>query len=132
MLPEDHKLGEVDFKVFLKFIELNGGFCRFGVVVIIAVLGITITDTTANLFIQHWCENPEQGEYVLYMFGGLNALMMGFLALTSYLILINGLKKQSKVVHKEMIKRLLYASLSNFFNRVPTGRIINRLTKDLR
>lgn len=31
-----------------------------------------------------------------------------------------------------MIKRLLYASLNNFFNRVPTGRIINRLTKDLR
>ena len=31
-----------------------------------------------------------------------------------------------------MIKKLLYASLSNFFNRIPTGRIINRLTKDLR
>lgn len=31
-----------------------------------------------------------------------------------------------------MIKSLLYASLSNFYNRVPVGRIINRLTKDLR
>lgn len=31
-----------------------------------------------------------------------------------------------------MIKNLLYASLSKFFNRVPTGRILNRLTKDLR
>jgi len=31
-----------------------------------------------------------------------------------------------------MIKRLLYASLGNFYNRVPTGRIVNRLTKDLR
>ena len=31
-----------------------------------------------------------------------------------------------------MIRKLLYASLSNFFNRIPTGRIINRLTKDLR
>lgn len=31
-----------------------------------------------------------------------------------------------------MIKSLLYASLGNFFNRVPTGRILNRLTKDLR
>jgi hypothetical protein len=35
-------------------------------------------------------------------------------------------------VHKSMIKGLLYASLSNFYNRVPVGRIINRLTKDLR
>ena len=31
-----------------------------------------------------------------------------------------------------MIKNLLYASLGNFYNRVPTGRIVNRLTKDLR
>lgn len=31
-----------------------------------------------------------------------------------------------------MIKSLLYASLSKFFNRVPVGRIVNRLTKDLR
>ena len=31
-----------------------------------------------------------------------------------------------------MVKSLLYASLNNFYNRVPVGRIINRLTKDLR
>ena len=31
-----------------------------------------------------------------------------------------------------MMKSLLYASLSNFFNRVPVGRVVNRLTKDLR
>ena len=35
-------------------------------------------------------------------------------------------------VHKKMTKALLYASLGNFFNRVPVGRIVNRLTKDLR
>lgn len=39
--------------------------------------------------------------------------------------------KQSTSVHKEVIRKLLYASLNNFYNRVPTGRIINRLTKDL-
>ena len=31
-----------------------------------------------------------------------------------------------------MTKAMLYASLGNFFNRIPVGRIINRLTKDLR
>jgi len=40
--------------------------------------------------------------------------------------------QQGMTVHKSMIKGLLYASLSNFYNRVPVGRIINRLTKDLR
>lgn len=40
--------------------------------------------------------------------------------------------KQGKFVHDKMTKSLLYASLSNFFNRVPVGRILNRLTRDLR
>lgn len=40
--------------------------------------------------------------------------------------------QQSASVHKSMIKSLLYASLSNFYNRIPVGRIVNRLTKDLR
>lgn len=40
--------------------------------------------------------------------------------------------KQSKFVHDKVTKSLLYASLSNFFNRVPVGRILNRLTRDLR
>ena len=31
-----------------------------------------------------------------------------------------------------MIKSLVYASLTEFYNRVPQGRIINRLSKDLR
>lgn len=40
--------------------------------------------------------------------------------------------KQGQAVHRSMIKALLYASLGKFYNRVPIGRIVNRLTKDLR
>jgi ATP-binding cassette, subfamily C (CFTR/MRP), member 1 len=54
-----------------------------------------------------------------------------FLFVICYTIVVAG-ARQSTIVHKEMIKRLLYASLGNFYNRVPTGRIVNRLTKDLR
>ena len=55
MLPEDHKVGEVDFKVFLKFVGLNGGFLTYGTAIIIFMLGITIFDTGADLIIQYWC-----------------------------------------------------------------------------
>lgn len=47
-------------------------------------------------------------------------------------IMIISSTKQGKTVHDKMMKSLLYASLSNFFNRIPMGRIVNRLTKDLR
>lgn len=40
--------------------------------------------------------------------------------------------KQSSTVHKKMIKGLMYASIPEFYDRVPTGRILNRVSKDLR
>ena len=49
----------------------------------------------------------------------------------AYTLVIGGIKCGGKV-HKKVIKALLYASLNQFYNRVPLGRIINRLSKDLR
>jgi hypothetical protein len=46
-------------------------------------------------------------------------------------LVIGGIKCGSKV-HKKITKALLYASLNRFYDRVPLGRIFNRLSKDLR
>ena len=55
MLPEDHKIGSVDPKVFLKFVRLNGGFFKWGVVTIVLIAAITTCKTMASIVIQHWC-----------------------------------------------------------------------------
>ena len=36
-----------------------------------------------------------------------------------------------ETIHKKMSHCLLYAPLNEFFDRVPLGRILNRLTKDV-
>jgi hypothetical protein len=61
---------------------------------------------------------------------GLNGLAIVFISIANTVLFHSG-AKQSKVAHQSMIKGLLYAGLSDFYNRVPKGRIINRLTKDL-
>ena len=40
--------------------------------------------------------------------------------------------KFGQAVHKRIISSLLYASLTRFYSRVPLGRIVNRLSKDVR
>ena len=40
--------------------------------------------------------------------------------------------KQGNNVHRNIIKGLLYADIIQFFNRVPLGRILSRLSKDLK
>lgn len=49
----------------------------------------------------------------------------------AYTLVLSGFK-QGELVHKRIVQSLLYASLNDFYARVPTGRIMNRLTKDLR
>jgi len=59
-------------------------------------------------------------------------MLSNIFVLVRSIIMIISSTKQGKIVHDKMMKSLLYTSLSNFFNRVPIGRIVNRLTKDLR
>jgi hypothetical protein len=39
---------------------------------------------------------------------------------------------QGKNLHKKSIKALLYASITEFYNRVPIGRILNRMSNNLK
>jgi ABC-type multidrug transport system fused ATPase/permease subunit len=39
--------------------------------------------------------------------------------------------RQGLVAHTKMIKGLIYASIPEFFDRVPIGRILNRASKDI-
>lgn len=118
--------------MFFKFIKLNGGIFKFLTLVLFAVIGIFFSKTLASIYIQYWCENPEETQYVLYIFVGLKFIAIGFLFIAAYTCSVRAAINHGRKTHKEIIKRLLYASLGNFFNRIPTGRIVNRLTEDLR
>lgn len=58
--------------------------------------------------------------------------MSGLFAAARAVILIFSGIKQGSIAHKKMMKGLMYASIPEFFDRVPTGRILNRVSKDLR
>lgn len=53
-----------------------------------------------------------------------------FSTLSLFILIKSGIR-QGRIVHKKIIKALLYASTTKFYNRVPLGRILNRLSKDL-
>ena len=46
-------------------------------------------------------------------------------------VVISGFR-QGSIIHRKMAQALLYTSIPKFFNRVPIGRIVNRMTGDLR
>lgn len=86
---------------------------------------------SALMIMEQWCEDPINNNNYLYLYIGFSIGSALFIFIRAYKLVLSG-AKQGNLVHRRMIKALLYASLGNFFNRVPLGRIINRLTKDLR
>jgi ATP-binding cassette subfamily C (CFTR/MRP) protein 1 len=81
---------------------------------------------------EQWCEDPTKDtNYHLYVFLSFSIASSVFMLFRAYTLVIGGIKLGS-TTHKKIIKALLYTSLNDFYNRVPTGRIINRLTKDMR
>lgn len=90
-----------------------------------------VLTTMSNVWMEKWCESPGKGNEYLYTFLILSVSSSIFMLFRAYMLVIGGIKCGT-IVHKKIIKSLLYASLNKFYNRVPLGRIINRLSKDLR
>jgi ATP-binding cassette subfamily C (CFTR/MRP) protein 1 len=61
------------------------------------------------------------------MFGVIYGVFAFFRALT----LAISVPRMSETIHESMLSNLLFSSLNEFFDRVPLGRILNRLSKDL-
>jgi len=47
------------------------------------------------------------------------------------IILTKQIQTLSGLIHSKTVTSLLSASINQFYNRVPVGRIINRLSKDI-
>jgi|JI10StandDraft_1071094.scaffolds.fasta_scaffold295962_1 ATP-binding cassette subfamily C (CFTR/MRP) protein 1 len=96
------------------------------------MFGWLIFNTCFNIWLSVWtADNGDHpnGYYVGYyaMFGVLYGLFAFFRAI----ILAISTPKMSEVIHESMISNLLFSPLNEFFDRVPLGRILNRLSKDV-
>lgn len=101
------------------------------IIVSLSMLIWIIFTTMASIQMEQWCEDPLEHNYYLYIYMGLSIASNIFIFIRAYTLVLSG-ARQGQKVHKKMIKSLLYASLNKFYNRIPVGRIISRLTKDLR
>jgi len=83
----------------------------------------------SNLWIAEWTknENIEQNNYYLMIYSILS-LSYGFLIIIRVGVLLLKTYLVAKKVHTSIIINLLYAPIVEFFERIPLGRILNRLS----
>jgi len=93
-----------------------------------------VLQTAANFWLSYWsdqAENPEhsQGFYLeIYCILSLGYAVFCLIRISMTFCLSIRCSRQ---LHKDMLSRIIRAPVNLFFDRVPSGRILNRLSSDL-
>lgn len=130
IIPEDHNRGDIDFGVVREYVKQNGG-AVFALLVLGAMAGWLSLSILSNIEMEKWCKSEEHADAFLFVYLAMSVAASVCAFVRAYTLVLSGFK-QGELVHKRIVQSLLYASLNDFYARVPTGRIMNRLTKDLR
>ncbi|CAD8100453.1 unnamed protein product [Paramecium primaurelia] len=133
ILKEDRQSGDIDISVYQKYFLYNGGCINYMFLFIVMIMWI-IVQLFSNLWIAHWSEDLYYLDYnqktymIVYLCLGISQAILAYGRAAS---IANSSVKSTTIIHNQIIKCLLNAPQCEFFERVPTGRIMNRLTKDI-
>ena len=85
-----------------------------------------------NLWLAYWSSSNDEEHHIFYLkIYLIMALSYGFVSLIRAGILCYSSLKVSRKMHYLIMKCLFFAPLNEFFERVPVGRILNRISKDM-
>uniref|UniRef100_M4BJZ7 Uncharacterized protein n=1 Tax=Hyaloperonospora arabidopsidis (strain Emoy2) TaxID=559515 RepID=M4BJZ7_HYAAE len=137
---EDRSVGDVAWPVYKTWIMAFGGICA-GLVVIAIFVGTQFLELLSTWWLTFWSEQSQSEEsndqpadrpsqmFYVYVYMGLNGLYAVALYVRTLAIYKGGLRA-SRSLFQNLLARILRAPTS-FFDTTPTGRIMNRLSKDV-
>ncbi|CAI5745907.1 unnamed protein product [Peronospora destructor] len=137
---EDRSVGDVAWQVYRTWIMAFGGIsaCLLVLVVFIATQVVQLLSTW---WLSFWSEHsqlkdngdqlaPQRSQmFYVYVYMGLNGLFAVALYVRAIMTYKGGLRA-SRSLFQNLLARILRAPTS-FFDTTPTGRIVNRLSKDV-
>ncbi|CAD8155775.1 unnamed protein product [Paramecium pentaurelia] len=137
MLLEDRNKGSISFEILATYIRLTGGvlFASFMVFMMLLWDGCYVG---SSLWMAHWTQQASEdlangvdtNNYFYLTIYSVLSLSYGILAFLRSWALVIVSCNQANNMHNKMVSCLMYAPQCQFFERVPLGRIMNRLTKD--
>ncbi|ETW02811.1 hypothetical protein H310_05296 [Aphanomyces invadans] len=129
---EDRSTGDVPWSTYKVWIDACGGLCMGFMVIFFYVL-TNCANLSSTFWLSYWSENAadtSHGQlYYLYIFMGLNAVVITLMFVQSLALYVTGLRG-STLMFNQLLTRVLRAPMS-FFDTTPLGRIVNRMSKDV-
>jgi len=129
---ENAEESRVDFSVYRRYLSYVGGWKQFTLVNLVMVLFI-VCKTYGDLLVGNWAIAEDQHDRYWYYCG----MYFFFSMATSFFVFCRVYLLQyfswfgTKRLHEDMVDSVLSAPVNLYFDTTPTGRILNRFSKDL-
>jgi len=127
IVMEDRATGSVSWSIYYKYWSLMG--MLYVIIMCTALLGGHGVLIYSEYWLAQWASSDDQqdGKW-LWVYGVLAAIVVSMALLRSLLFFWRSLRASS-ILHNSMLSHVLGSPLS-FFHTNPTGRILNRFTRD--
>lgn len=128
IMEESTAVGSVPLRVYLAYIKRAGGW-PFAVSAVLMFAGIEASFGLSDYWLSRWTDDdaPDTSYYirVYFLLGFSNALFV----LLRALVFAVGTVRAARSSHHDLLHGILRAPVA-FFDRTPTGRIVNRFSMD--
>uniref|UniRef100_A0A6Q2XDW5 ATP-binding cassette sub-family C member 5 n=1 Tax=Esox lucius TaxID=8010 RepID=A0A6Q2XDW5_ESOLU len=149
MQVEERGRGSVPWSVYGVYIKASGGALAFLLILALFVLNVGST-AFSNWWLSYWIKQGSGNTTVLVgnssvvsdsmrdnplmqHYAGVYASSMGVMLLLKLLrgiVFVKGTLRASSKLHEELFRKILRSPMK-FFDTTPTGRILNRFSKDM-
>ena len=128
---EQQETGAVSCKSYCTFVNRVGG--PFVVFLILIMCGVTSGfQQYSNLYLMDWAKDFDQkSEWTNLLHYGWIAGIFVIGGMLGNVIMVFGTLRMLRILYQSMTFRVLHSKIDEFIERIPTGRIINRFSKDI-
>lgn len=128
---EDRSVGNVPFSMKVSFFKMMGGF-QFVVIDVLLLIGIQVSNFIQQYEMQTWASKDDENRQLWVFLTIIAGFTLGSYCLTIIRQVMSICLKYffTKKLHFAIHLSLLYASVNMFWDRVPIGRIVNRVSSD--
>ena len=126
---EYQKQGKIQSVLYVKFIQLMGGYAFFTLLIFLALANQS-TQIFSNIWLMHWSSTKGDNLYMFLIYAEIGLFSLFSLFLKEFLFSRSFLNV-NRTLHNQMLHKIIYAPINLFHDIVPIGQIINRLTSDL-
>ncbi|KAG9348188.1 hypothetical protein JZ751_001923 [Albula glossodonta] len=126
MQVEERGRGSVPWSVYGVYIQASGGVMVFLLILVLFILNVGST-AFSNWWLSYWIKAGSGHYAAIY---ALSMAVMLLLKLVRGIAFVKGTLRASSRLHEELFRKILRSPMK-FFDTTPTGRILNRFSKDM-